>query len=74
MTSTIEVARDILHTLAPEIAVEEITETTDLEADLQLDPLTKYALAFRLERALKVTIPDSRIEQAKTILALIAED
>lgn len=73
MTSTIDAARDILQTLAPEIPAEEITEDADISTDLRLDPLTKYALAFQLERALRITIPDSRIEQANTIPDLVVE-
>lgn len=74
MTSIVDNAREILAGLAPEIPSEEIQEDADLTADLQLDPLTRYALAFQLERALKIQIPDSRIETARTITDLVTEE
>lgn len=74
MSSIVVTARDILAGLAPEIPPDEITDDADLEGDLRLDPLTKYALAFQLERSLKIQIPDSRIEEARTIAELVAHD
>lgn len=74
MSSTIDTARDILATLAPEIPAGEITEEANLVEDLRLDPVTKFALAVQLERALKISIPDSRTEQAATIPDLVNDE
>jgi len=74
MSSTIDTARDILATLAPEIPADKITEEANLFEDLRLDPVTKFALAVHLERALKISIPDSRIEQAATIPDLVNDE
>ena len=71
MTELVTSAREILAGLAPEIAAEEITEHAELARDLRLDPLTRYALAFQLERALKIHIPDSRIANAGTLADLV---
>ena len=74
MSSIVDSAREILAGLAPEIPSEEITDNANLADDLRLDPLTRYALAFQLERALKIQIPDTRIEKARTITDLVTED
>lgn len=74
MSSIVDSAREILAGLAPEIPSEEITESAHFADDLRLDPLTRYALAFQLERALKIQIPDTRIENARTITDLVTED
>ena len=74
MSSIVDSAREILAGLAPEIPSDEITDNADLADDLRLDPLTRYALAFQLERVLKIQIPDTRIENARTITDLVTED
>lgn len=70
---SIETAREILAGLAPEISPDEVTAEADLVDDLRLDPLTRYALAFALERALSIQIPDSRVAQARTIAELLED-
>lgn len=50
-----------------------MTAEADLVDDLRLDPLTRYALAFALERALSIQIPDSRVAQARTIAELLED-
>lgn len=74
MSSTLDKAREILASLAPEIPEDEITKDADLKENLRLDPVTIYALAVNLERALKIQIPDSQIESARTIADLAADE
>lgn len=67
----IDTVREILAGLAPEISPDEVTADADLIDDLRLDPLTRYALAFSLERALMIQIPDERIAAARTVADLL---
>lgn len=69
----IDTVREILQGLAPEISSDEVTTDADFVDDLRLDPLTRYALAFSLERALKVQIPDERIKHARTVADLLTD-
>ncbi|MBM9433198.1 acyl carrier protein [Flaviflexus equikiangi] len=73
MSSYVDSAREVLAGLAPEIPGDDVTEDADFIDDLRLDPLTRYALAFNLERILKVQIPDSRVESARTLAELVAD-
>lgn len=74
MASTTDMAREILAGLAPEIPADEITLDADMVDGLRLDPLTIHALAFSLERALKISIPDARIAAARAINDLVRDE
>lgn len=69
---TIDLAREILAELAPEIDADEITETANLD-ELGLDRVTRFALGVGLERGLKIEIPDERIITAATIGEMVGD-